>query len=77
MGVAFTGQIIHTFLSMFTRFVFMLTNAFTDWVSIIVVHVDLSQQLVNCQVCMCAAGNSWQPVFCRRAVQDVEWCRSS
>lgn len=30
MGVAFTGQIIHTFLSMFTRFVFMIMNAFTD-----------------------------------------------
>lgn len=28
MGVAFTGQIIHTFLSMFTRFVFMIIDAF-------------------------------------------------
>lgn len=78
MGVAFTGQIIHTFLSMFTRFVFLIIKAFTDCViRVIVVHVDLSQQLVNCQVCMCAAGNSWQPVFCRRAARDVEWCRSS
>lgn len=52
MGVAFTGQIIHTFLSMFTRFVFVIVNAFNDCViRIIVVHVDLSQQLVNCQVC--------------------------
>lgn len=30
MGVAFTGQIIHTFLSMFTRFVLMIINAFID-----------------------------------------------
>lgn len=44
MGVAFTGQIIHTFLSMFTRFVFMIINAFFDCVSsIIAVCVDLSQ----------------------------------
>lgn len=31
MGVAFTGQIIHTFLSMFTRFVFII-NAFISGV---------------------------------------------
>lgn len=44
MGVAFTGQIIHTFLSMFTRFVFMIITALIDCViSIIAVHVDLSQ----------------------------------
>lgn len=30
MGVAFTGQIIHTFLSMFTRFVYMIINAFIN-----------------------------------------------
>lgn len=30
MGVAFTGQIIHTFLSMFTRFVFMIINVFIN-----------------------------------------------
>lgn len=54
MGVAFTAQIIHTFLSMFTRFVCMIMNAFIDCVvSIIVIHVDLSQQLVNCHVCVC------------------------
>lgn len=32
MGVAFTGQIIHTFLSMFTRFVFVIINAFINGV---------------------------------------------
>lgn len=32
MGVAFTGQIIHTFLSMFTRFVVMQFNAFMSGV---------------------------------------------
>lgn len=30
MGVAFTGQIIHTFLSMFTRLVLMIINVFID-----------------------------------------------
>lgn len=32
MGVAFTGQIIHTFLSMFTRFVFMIISAIINGV---------------------------------------------
>ena len=53
MGVAFTGQIIHTFLSMFTRYVFII-NTFIDCcvINIIAVRVDLSEELLKCLLCV-------------------------
>lgn len=70
MGVAFTGQIIHTFLSMFTRLKAAQINTGFKMLS-----SNVRMMLTNAM--SSGAGSSWQPVFCKRAARAAEWCRSS